>query len=47
MSVAIGAVVSGVTLYTLPKRSWRSAPALTVAPVARADGLGLAVVGSF
>jgi hypothetical protein len=47
MSLAIGAVVSGVTLYTLPKRSWRSAPALAVAPVARTDSLGVSVVGSF
>jgi hypothetical protein len=40
-------VVSGVTLYTLPKRSWRHRRPLTVAPTATPGGVGVAVVGTF
>ena len=47
MSLALGAVVSGVTLYTLPKQSWRHRRPVLVAPTATADSIGLAVVGGF
>ncbi|MEZ4403277.1 MAG: hypothetical protein R3B06_24845 [Kofleriaceae bacterium] len=45
-SLAVGAVVSTVTLYTLPKRSWRHPP-VVVAPTATTSSVGVAVVGSF
>lgn len=47
MSLAIGVVVSGVTLYTLPKDSWWHRAPLVVTPAAPGGGAGLAVVGQF
>lgn len=47
-SLALGVVVSGVTLYTLPKRSWWHRQPVQVAPTVTAGGGGgLVVVGAF
>lgn len=43
-SFALGVVVSGVTLYTEPKTSWRSP---RVVPMPTTGGAGLALVGTF
>lgn len=45
VSLAMGAVVSTITLYTEPKTSWRHP--VTVLPTVSSDGAGLAIVGAF
>ena len=47
MSLAVGVVVPGVTLYTLPKRSWLHGQRLMVAPSVAPGSAGVAVVGAF
>jgi len=47
MSLAVGVVVSGVTLYTLPKRSWLHGQRLMVTPSVAPGSAGVAVVGTF
>lgn len=47
MSLAVGVVVSGVTLYTLPKRSWLHGQRLMVTPSVAPGSAGLAVAGTF
>ncbi len=47
MSLAVGVVVSGVTLYTLPRRSWWHGQRLMVTPSVAPGSAGLAVVGTF
>ncbi len=47
-SLALGVVVSGVTLYTMPKGSWWHRQPVQVAPTLSANGgAGLMVVGAF
>lgn len=47
MSLAVGVVVSGVTLYTLPKGSWLHGQRLMVTPSVAPGSAGVAVVGAF
>jgi|GEM_PF-3061891 len=47
-SLALGAVISTITLYTEPKTSWRHPRGtVTVTPMPTSSGAGLSVVGSF
>ena len=47
MSLAVGVVVSGVTLYTLPKQSWWHGERLMITPSVAPGSAGLAVAGTF
>jgi hypothetical protein len=47
-SLGLGVVVSGLTLYTVPKTSWRSGGrSLTIAPTPMRGGAGLSAMGTF
>jgi len=47
MSLAVGVVVSGVTLYTLPRQSWWHGERLMITPSVAPGSAGLAVAGTF